>query len=101
MLPPSFATPAELGEKEQLVAGKTSFRTVQVDGLSIFYREAGRKTRRHSPAARATFFFADVSAALREVGGPIIWSRRIIPASDTATGRTRKSLPTPSITSRR
>jgi hypothetical protein len=34
---------AHAQEKERAVENPTSYRTVQVDGLSIFYREAGPK----------------------------------------------------------
>src|SRR5271165_3018902 len=39
----SFQLLAEAQEKERTVEHPTSYRTVQVDGLSIFYREAGPK----------------------------------------------------------
>ena len=39
-----FQLPAHAQGKERPV--NTFYRTIQVDGLSIFYREAGRKTRR-------------------------------------------------------
>ena len=39
----------------------TFYRTTQIDGLSIFYREAGPKNApTHSAAARTSFFVADV-----------------------------------------
>jgi hypothetical protein len=34
---------ARAQEKERSVKNQTSYRTAQVDGLSIFYREAGPK----------------------------------------------------------
>ena len=39
----SFQTPAQAQGKERLVEYPTSYRTIQIDGLSIFYREAGPK----------------------------------------------------------
>ena len=39
----SFHLPAQAGEKERSVEHATSYHTVQIDGLSIFYREAGPK----------------------------------------------------------
>src|ERR1700757_1941868 len=39
----SFQLLAQARGKERLVKYPTSYRTVQVDGLSIFYREAGPK----------------------------------------------------------
>ena len=39
----SFQLLAQAGGKERLVEHPTFYRTVQVDGLSIFYREAGPK----------------------------------------------------------
>jgi hypothetical protein len=38
-----FQLPAHAQEKERPVSHPTSYRTIQVDGLSIFYREAGSK----------------------------------------------------------
>ena len=52
--------------KEAGVKHPTLYRTVQIDGLSIFYREAGPKDAPHaSAAAWASVFLADVRAALR------------------------------------
>src|SRR6202795_4506446 len=39
----SSASAAQAQRKERVVAHSTFYRTVQVDGLSIFYREAGPK----------------------------------------------------------
>ncbi len=38
-----FQPPAHAQEKERPVKYPTVYRTIQVDGLSIFYREAGQK----------------------------------------------------------
>jgi len=47
--------------KEAGVKHPTLYRTVQIDGLSIFYREAGPKDAPHAPAAaRAAVFLAHV-----------------------------------------
>jgi len=40
---PSLQPPAQAQGKERAVGHPTSYRTTQVDGLSIFYREAGPK----------------------------------------------------------
>ena len=45
MIPAMLQPSAHAEDKERLVKHPTSYRTIQVDGLSIFYREAGRKTR--------------------------------------------------------
>jgi hypothetical protein len=39
----SLELPAQAQRKERLVEHRTIYRTTQVDGLSIFYREAGPK----------------------------------------------------------
>ena len=39
----SFQAPAQAQGKERLVEYPTSYRTIHIDGLSIFYREAGPK----------------------------------------------------------
>jgi hypothetical protein len=45
--------------------GKVSYRTVRVDDLDIFYREAGPKRWTcDSAPARAAVIFPDVSAAV-------------------------------------
>ncbi len=78
----------------------TYYRTIQLGGLSIFYREAGAKGRAHAaPAARPSLFVAHVRAAVRAaLRTSSTWSRPTIRASGTATGRTRSSSPTRSIT---
>ncbi|HTZ82565.1 MAG TPA: hypothetical protein VMB66_05210 [Candidatus Acidoferrales bacterium] len=80
----------------------TSYRTVKVEDLSIFYREAGPKSAptillMHGLPSSSRMFeplFARLSDRYHLV-------RRIIRASDTAIGRTRQSSPTRSITLRR
>src|ERR1700686_4399578 len=39
----SFQLPAQTHEKEPSMQDSTFYRTIHIDGLSIFYREAGRK----------------------------------------------------------
>jgi pimeloyl-ACP methyl ester carboxylesterase len=39
----SFQLPAQTHEKERSMQDSTFYRTIHIDGLSIFYREAGRK----------------------------------------------------------
>jgi hypothetical protein len=39
----TFQLPAHAQAKEHPMKQPTSYRTIQVDGLSIFYREAGSK----------------------------------------------------------
>ena len=78
----------------------TVYRTVQVDGLSIFYREAGPKDAPtllllHGLPSSSRMFeplFARLSDRYHMVAPDY-------PASDTATGPIQKSLRTPSITS--
>jgi len=88
--------------KEHPVANSTSYRSIQVDGLSIFYREAGPKDAPtllllHGLPSSSRMFEPLFAACL--IG--IISSRPIIPVSDTATGPIPRNLPTPSITSPR
>jgi hypothetical protein len=67
----SSQLPAQSGE-EHPVQHPTFYRTVQIDGLSIFYREAGPKD---APtlfiAARASFVIADVRTAVRSAVRPL------------------------------
>ena len=70
----------------------TYYRTVKVDGLSIFYREAGPKD---APALLLLHGLPSSSrgCSSRSSRGFLIaitWSRPITRASDTATGRTQK-----------
>jgi hypothetical protein len=60
----SIAGPSS--RKERPVEHPTFYRTTQIDGLSIFYREAGpKRCADASPAARTSLFIADVRASLR------------------------------------
>ena len=61
----SFPSLAQDQEKERSVGHPTFYRTTQIDGLSIFYREAGAKgCADASPAAWISLFIADVRASL-------------------------------------
>lgn len=44
----SYQTPAQTQGKERTVQHPVFYRTIQVDGLSIFFREAVQKTRPRS-----------------------------------------------------
>jgi hypothetical protein len=88
--------------KEAGVKHPTLYRTVQVDGLSIFYREAGPKDAPvllllHGLPSSSRMFeplFARLSDRYHLVA-PIILD------TDTANGRIRRNLPTGSIASPR
>src|SRR5438874_12537595 len=77
--------------KERPMEHPTFYRTIQIDGLSIFYREAGPKDAPtllllHGLPSSSRMFeplFARLSDRYH-------LSRPITRASDTATGRTRK-----------
>ena len=59
----SFQLLAQSGGKEHAMRNPTYYRTIKVDGLSIFYREAGPERRSCAAAvARLPFFVADVRA---------------------------------------
>ena len=75
---------------------RTAYRTIQVDGLSIFYREAGPETRRASFYCTAFLFVAHVRT-LSSTGCPIVLtsSRQTIRALATTIARTQNSSPTP------
>jgi hypothetical protein len=95
-----FQVPAHAQGKEHPVKHPTLYRTIQVDGLSIFYREAGPKD------APTLLLLHGLPSSSRMFDPPspsfpiaITLSCRITPASDTATGQTRKSSRTRSITS--
>ena len=93
-----FQLPAHAQGKEDPLKHSTVYRTIQVDGLSIFYREAGPKDAPtllllHGLPSSSRMFDSLIAQLSDRL------SRRIIPASDTATGLTRKSSRTRSITS--
>ena len=86
----SFQLLAQAQGKQRPVEHPTFYRTIQIDGLSIFYREAGPKDAPtllllHGLPSSSRMFeplFAGFPIALT-------WSPPITRASDTATGRTR------------
>jgi len=88
--------------KGRPVEQPTSYRTIQVDGLSIFYREAGSKDAPtllllHGLPSSSRMFeplFARLSDRYHLVAPDT-------QASDTATARTRKHSPTRSTTTPR
>src|SRR5216684_2943075 len=93
---------AQPRRKEQGVEHPTFYRTVQVDGLSIFIA-------RLVPRARRQFCYCTGSRLHRECLNlfsngfliAITLSRRITPGLVTATGPIQKTSPTPSITMQR
>jgi hypothetical protein len=74
--------------KEQLVDHPTFYRTTKIDGLSIFYREAGPKN------APTLLLLHGLPSSSRMFESPPTTRD-----SDTATGRTRKTSHIRSITS--
>jgi len=98
----SFPAPVQAQGKDRSVEHPAVYRSVQVDGLSIFYREAGPKDAPtllllHGLPSSSRMFeplFARLSDRIHLVAPDY-------PASATATGPTPKNLLTPSITSPR
>jgi hypothetical protein len=95
-----FQVPAHAQGKERSVKQRTFYRTIQVDGLSIFYREAGPKDAPtllllHGLPSSSRMFESLFSL----LSDRYHLARPITPASDTVTGRTRKNSRTCSITS--
>jgi hypothetical protein len=95
-----FQLPVHAQGKEDPLKHSTVYRTIQVDGLSIFYREAGPKDAPtvlllHGLPSSSRMF----DPLFAQLSDHYTLSRRIIPASGTATGQTRKSSRTRSITS--
>src|SRR3989442_14582222 len=95
----SFQLLAQVQGKERPVEYPTFYRTTQINGLSIFYREAGPKD------APTLLLLQDFPlhrgcSSRSSPGFPITitLSRPITRASDTATGRTRKNSRIRSIT---
>src|SRR5881394_1610764 len=95
----SFQLLAQAKGKEPSMERPTFYRTIQIDGLSIFYREAGPK---EAPVLlllhglpSSSRMFEPLFTAFRI---NITSSHQIIRASDIATGRTRKSSHIRSIT---
>jgi len=94
-----FHPPAHAEGKERPVKTQTSYRTIKVDGLSIFYREAGPKD---APTLLLLHGLPSSSRCsnLCTLGSPITitLSHPITRASDTVTGQTRRNSRTRSIT---
>ena len=58
----SFPLLAETNGKERSMQYPVFYRTIHIDGLSIFYREAGAKRRSyHTLTARCSVVIEDVS----------------------------------------
>jgi len=95
-----FQLPTNAQGKERRVKHPTVYRTIQVHGLSIFYREAGPKDAQtvlllHGLPSSSRMFeplFTRLSDRYHLVAPDY-------PASDTVTGQTRKHSCTRSITS--
>ena len=86
--------------KESAMARPTAYRTVKVDGLSIFYREAGPKD---APTILLLHGFPSSSRMFVPLFTRLPDRYHLVApdyrASDIATGRTRSSSITPSTTS--
>jgi hypothetical protein len=94
----SFQLLAQAKGKEPSMEHPTFYRTIQIDGLSIFYREAG-------PKEASTLLLLHGLPSSSRMFEPlfgfrigIILSPLITRASGIAIGRTRKNSPTRSIT---
>jgi len=94
-----FQLPAHAQGKERPMKQPTSYRTIQVDGLSIFYREAGPKD---APTLLLLHGLPSSSRMFEPLFTQLFDHYHLIapdyPASDTVTGRTRKNSRTRSIT---
>jgi len=102
VLAASFLLLGQAQGKERPVKYPTAYRTVQIDGLSIFYREAGPK---EAPTVLLLHGLPSSSRMFEPLFArfPIAttWSRLTTQASDIAIGRTRRNSLTPLITSLR
>ena len=78
---------------------RTAYRTADIDGLKVFYRDPARQTRPRScccmdfPPPRGCGSRCWTGSSARSA-----WLHRTIPGSGTATRPARPSLPTPSTT---
>jgi len=61
----SFQLLAQAQEKERPVGHPTFYRTTQIDGLSVFYREAGPKDAPTLLLARTSVFIANARVTHR------------------------------------
>jgi hypothetical protein len=90
---------AQPRRKEQGVEHPTFYRTVQVDGLSIFYREAGPKS---APTILLLHGLPSSSRMFEPLFKRLSDRYHLVapdyPGSDTATGPIKKRSPTHSIT---
>ena len=96
----TFQLPTQARGKERSVTHPTFYRTIQVDGLSIFYREAGPKDAPtllllHGLPSSSRMFESLFSL----LSDRYHLARPITPASDTVIGPTRKTLRIRSTTS--
>src|SRR5437763_16007002 len=93
---------SQVQRKEQKMNYRTLYRTTQIDGLSIFYREAGPK---EAPTLLLLHGLPSSSRMFEPLlrGSPIAitWWRRIIQGLGIATGPTQRNSRTHSITTRR
>jgi pimeloyl-ACP methyl ester carboxylesterase len=78
------------------MAQQVFYRSVQVDGLSIFYREAGPKD---APTILLLHGLPSSSRMFQALLTSTTWWRPTIRASGTATGPTPNNSLTPSTTS--
>jgi hypothetical protein len=95
-----FQLPAHAQGKERPVKNLIFYRTIQVDGLAIFYREAGPKD---APTLLLLHGLPSSSRMFEPLFIRLSDRYHLIapdyPASDTATGRTQRNSSTRSITS--
>jgi hypothetical protein len=95
-----FQLPAHAQGKERPVEHPTFYRNIQIDGLSIFYREAGPKD---APTLLLLHGLPSSSRMFEPLFTQLTDHYHLVapdyPASDTVTGQTRKNSRTRSITS--
>jgi Alpha/beta hydrolase family len=91
---------AHTQERDRSLGHPTSYRTTQVDGLSIFYREAGAKD---SPTLLLLHGLPSSSRMFEPLFARLSGRYHLVapdyPGSGTAIGRTRRHSRIPSITS--
>jgi hypothetical protein len=95
-----FQAPAHAQGKERAVKHTTLYRTIQVDGLSIFYREAGPKD---APTLLLLHGLPSSSRMFESLFSRLSDRYHLVapdyPGFGTVTGQTRKNSRTHSITS--